>query len=46
MCLLVSINSIIITYTGIAASVSTALSRVCQFVRTLNGKRLQLSTPN
>jgi len=35
-----------ITHAGIAASVDRAFSRVCLFVRTLKGKRLEISTPN
>ena len=36
----------IITHAGIAAVVGGAFSRVCLFVSTVTGKRLELSTPN
>jgi len=36
----------VITHAVIAAGIYRAFSRICLFVRTLTGKRLELSTPN
>jgi len=39
------ILAVFVTHAGIAASVGWAFSRACLSVRTLTGKRLELSTP-